>query len=81
MSGTETADIRPQALDQGRLSSDSESVEDLPSLLSHVALQVPRFLLDQSSSVLQEHNIITTEYAPALLPYDPKSRAFRKTRN
>jgi hypothetical protein len=42
MSGIETADMNPHTLDQGqlRLTTDSKSVEDLPSLPSHLALQV-----------------------------------------
>jgi hypothetical protein len=40
MSGIETADMRPpHTLDQGQLTTDSESVEDLPSHW-HLALQV-----------------------------------------
>jgi hypothetical protein len=41
MSGIETADMRSShTLDQGQLTTDSESVEELPSLPSYLALQV-----------------------------------------
>jgi hypothetical protein len=41
MSGIETADIRPpHTLDQGQLIIDSESIEELPLLPSHLALRV-----------------------------------------
>ena len=34
MNGIETADIRPQRLDQGQVITDSESVEERPSRLT-----------------------------------------------
>jgi len=69
MSGIEAADMRPHTLDQGQITTDSESVEDLPSLPSHTwPSKSPLPTIVDQHSVLQEHSIMPTE--SAALPYD-----------
>jgi hypothetical protein len=56
MSGIETADMNPHTLDQGqlRLTTDSKSVEDLPSLLHTWPSRPPLLTTVDQPSVLQE---------------------------
>jgi hypothetical protein len=76
MSGIKTADMRPHTLDQGQLTTDSESVEELPSLPSHLALQVPASYLYRAHFVGPETektgrlDTHTTAIKLALLPRD-----------
>jgi len=62
MSGIKNRGYAHHILDQGQLTADSELVKELPSLPSHLALQVSLILLDEPS-VLQEHSIMPTESA------------------
>jgi hypothetical protein len=71
MSGVETAEYdRIHTLDQGqlRLTTDSKSVEDLPSLPHTWPSKSPLLTTVDQPSVLQEHSIMPTE-STALVPW------------